>query len=111
LRVDDGDIFRTVSLPEVVSDYTADVNGDGRFDGDDGRYSGNEAASSDHRYGCSGIDGVSFGPRFGAVDGPAYLTVAYGIYGNTARSDHDHQVLLQFDIGDRQRSARPLVEH
>lgn len=111
MRVDDGDIFRTVYLPEVASDYTADVNGDGRLDGDDGKYSGNEAASPDHRYGCSGIDGVSFGPRFGAVDGPAYLTVAYGIYGNTARSDNDHQVLLQYDIGDWQRYARPLVEH
>ena len=39
----------------------------------------------DHRYGCSGIDGVGFGPAFGRADGPRYLTVAYGIYGDTAR--------------------------
>ncbi|KRG44876.1 hypothetical protein ARC78_03440 [Stenotrophomonas pictorum JCM 9942] len=106
----EGEVFRTVHLPEVVDDYTADVDGDGRFDGDDGRYSGNEAQSPDHRYGCSGIDGVAFGPRFGASEGPLYLTVAYGIYGNTARTDNDHQVLLQYDIRDWARHAQPLIE-
>jgi hypothetical protein len=97
------EIFRTVYLPEVVKDYTADVNGDGKFDGDVG-------ASPDHRYGCSGIDGVSFGPQFGRTEGPRLLTVAYGIYGNTARMDNDHQVLLQYDITDWARFERPLVE-
>lgn len=105
-----GDILRTVYLPEVAQDYTADVNGDGRFDGDDGTFRGNVAASLDHRYGCSGIDGVAFGPAFGRSDGKHYLTVAYGIYGNTARTDNDHQVLLQYDVSDWVRHARPLVE-
>ncbi|MNV12511.1 hypothetical protein D3C71_1031180 [compost metagenome] len=106
----DVDILRTVYLPEVVADYTADVNGDGSFDGDDGKYHDNVAASPDHRYGCSGIDGVSFGPQFGSSSGPQLLTVAYGIYGNTTRSDNDHQVLLQYDVTDWHRLARPLVE-
>ncbi|WP_269792254.1 hypothetical protein [Stenotrophomonas sp. Iso1] len=106
----DADILRTVYLPEVAADYTADVNGDGVFDGDDGKYHNNVTASPDHRYGCSGIDGVSFGPQFGSTDGPPLLTVAYGIYGNTARSDNDHQVLLQYDTTDWNRLARPLVE-
>ncbi len=106
----DNDIVRTVYLPEVVNDYTADINGDGRFDGDDGRYRGNEASSPDHRYGCSGIDGVSFGPRFGHTGGTPLLTVAYGIYGNTERSDNDHQVLLQYDVSQWQALARPLLE-
>lgn len=110
INAKDVDILRTVYLPEVVADYTADVNGDGTFDGDDGRYHDNVTASPDHRYGCSGIDGVSFGPQFGRTNGPQLLTVAYGIYGNTTRSDNDHQVLLQYDITDWHRLARPLSE-
>jgi len=106
----DSSILRTVYLPEVVADYTADVNGDGRFDGDDGKYRDDVTASPDHRYGCSGIDGVSFGPAFGRTDGPRLLTVAYGIYGNVERTDNDHQVLLQYDISDWERLARPLTE-
>jgi len=103
-------IFQTVYLSEVVKDYTADVNGDGKFDGDDGKFSSHVADSPDHRYDCSGIDGVSFGPEFGHTDGPRYLTVAYGIYGNTTRTDNDHQVLLQYDIADWAQYARPLTE-
>lgn len=97
------EIFRTVYLPEVAHDYAADLNGDGVFDGD-------VALTADHRYGCSGIDGVSFGPEFGRTDGPRFLTVAYGIYANPARADNDHQVLLQYDITDWARYARPLTE-
>ncbi|WP_313172614.1 hypothetical protein [Stenotrophomonas sp.] len=110
IEATDSEILRTIYLPEVVKDYTADINGDGRFDGDDGKYRGNETASPDHRYGCSGIDGVAFGPRFGHADGPQLLTVAYGIYGNTARTDNDHQVLLQYDVSDWQEKAQPLLE-
>jgi len=97
------DLFRTVYLPEVTKDYAADLNGDGRFDGDTAR-------TSDHRYGCSGIDGVSFGPAFGRTDGPRLLTVAYGIYGDEGRTDNDHQVLLQYDVADWAKLARPLSE-
>lgn len=97
------EIFRTVYLPEVTADYTADMNGDGVFDGNVGR-------TPDHRYGCSGIDGVSFGPAFGRADGLRYLTVAYGIYANTDRTDNDHQVLLQYDVTDWARYERPLTE-
>lgn len=97
------EIFRTVYLPEVSDDYVADVDGNGRFDG-------NTADTPDHRYGCSGIDGVGFGPAFGQVNGPHYLTVAYGIYSNVKRTDNDHQVLLQYDIRDWEKYARPLTE-
>ena len=103
------DLFRTVYLPEVVKDYTADMNGDGQFDGDDGKFSSHVADSPDHRYDCSGIDGVSFGPEFGHSDGPRFLTVAYGIYGNVTRTDNDHQVLLQYNIADWTQFARPLT--
>ena len=96
-------LLRTVYLPEVAQDYAADLNGDGKFDGD-------VAKTPDHRYGCSGIDGVSFGPQFGRTDGPRLLTVAYGIYANAARTDNDHQVLLQYDTADWSRYERPLSE-
>lgn len=97
------EIFQTVYLPEVTKDYTADLNGDGKFDGNVGN-------TPDHRYGCSGIDGVGFGPAFGRTDGPQLLTVAYGIYAHTQRTDNDHQVLLQYDIADWRRYERPLTE-
>ncbi|MFC7878701.1 cellulose-binding domain-containing protein [Isoptericola sp. NPDC057391] len=97
------DVFSTVYLPEVHDDYAADMDGDGQFDG-------NVGDTADHRYGSSGIDGVSFGPEFGRTDGEPLLTVAYGIYGNTARTDNDHQVLLQYDVSDWERYERPLTE-
>ncbi len=97
------DLFKTVHLAEVARDYAADMDGDGRFDGDTPR-------TRDHRYGASGIDGVAFGPRFGRRDGETLLTVAYGVYGDVARADNDHQVLLQYDVSDWARYARPLSE-
>ena len=109
VKAGETDLFSTVYLPEVVSDYSADINGDGKFESD-GAFRDDPGASPDHRYDCSGIDGVAFGPEFGHVGGKRYLTVAYGIYGNKSRSDNDHQVLLQYDIADWSRYARPLVE-
>jgi hypothetical protein len=97
------DIVRAVYLPEVVADFTADMDGNGRFAGD-------TANTKDHRYGCSGIDGVSFGPPFGDPTGPQLLTIGYGIYQNNSRSDNDHQVLLQYNISDWASYERPLVE-
>jgi len=95
--------FQTVHLAEVGRDYAADMDGNGRFDG-------NIAETPDHRYGASGIDGVAFGPRFGSKDGPQLLTVGYGIYSHTGRTDNDHQVLLQYDVSGWDELARPLVE-
>ncbi|MFI6698207.1 hypothetical protein ACIBJC_04400 [Streptomyces sp. NPDC050509] len=95
-------VVSTVHLNEVVKDYTADMNGDGVFDGD-------VADTPDHRYGCSGIDGVAFGSSFDGRGG-LKLTVAYGIYSNTARRDNDHQVLLQYDVRAWKKYERPLTE-
>jgi hypothetical protein len=97
------DVVKTVYLKEVVADYVADMNGDGKFDG-------NIANTPDHRYGCSGIDGVSFGPAFGKKHGKQKLTVAYGIYSNVDRQDNDYQVLLQYDIQQWKKYERPLTE-
>ncbi|WP_433437818.1 hypothetical protein [Nonomuraea sp. CA-141351] len=97
------DVVKTVYLKEVVADYTADMNGDGKFDG-------NVAETADHRYGCSGIDGVSFGPEFGKKHGKQLLTVAYGIYSNVGRQDNDYQVVLQYDIQQWKKYEKPLTE-
>lgn len=87
-------VMRTIYLPTVVEDFKAEVALDGR--------------SAAHRFGCSGIDGVTFGPRFGKSGGKHYLTVAYGIYSDTERSDNDYQVLLQYDTTGWAEAAQPL---
>lgn len=84
-------IMTVIGLHEVIADFTADMDGDGVFDGD-------TADTADHRYGCSGIDGVAFGPDFGSAAGSYnYLMVAYGIYGNVNRHDNDYQIILRYD--------------
>ncbi|MEU9605988.1 hypothetical protein [Streptomyces sp. NPDC048057] len=95
-------VLTTVHLKEVAADYTADMDGDGVFDGNTGN-------TPDHRYGCSGIDGLAFGPDLGRGDATR-LTVAYGVYANSTRTDNDHQVLLQYDVASWRRYERPLTE-
>ena len=88
-------IVRCVNLPSVVSDYEAFVEVGGK--------------ALEHRLGCSGIDGVSFGPAFGKKGGKTYLTVAYGVYGDNDRPDNDYQVLLQYDVRKwGKKYAKPL---
>lgn len=89
-------IMTTVYLPTVLDDYLAKVEVDGKV--------------HDHRLGCSGIDGVSFGPELGRTDGKEYLTVGYGIYSDTGRSDNDYQVLLQYDVSRWKRYEKPLSQ-
>jgi hypothetical protein len=101
MNADTSGVMTTVYLPEVVADYTADLDGDGKFAGDSAR-------TADHRYGTSGIDGISFGPRLGQPHGPIMLTVAYGIYLNANRTDNDHQVLLTYDVRSWGLYAQPL---
>lgn len=65
---------------------------------------------ADSKYGCSGIDGVTFAPAFGKKDGKMYLYVAYGIYGDTSRSDNDNQILLCYDISSwKKKYETPVV--
>ncbi|MBQ8496637.1 MAG: hypothetical protein IJ489_04175 [Clostridia bacterium] len=45
-----------------------------------------------HRYGCSGIDGITFAP----IGDEMRLLVAYGVYGDITREDNDHQILLSY---------------
>lgn len=60
-----------------------------------------------HRYGCSGIDGVTFAPIPGD-SGKKYLYVAYGIYGDNEREDNDCQVILRYDTDEFSLHASPL---
>ncbi len=68
-------IMTAVYLDEVLKDYNAEG----------------------HKYGCSGIDGLTFAPIAGD-NGKKYLYVAYGIYGDLDRNDNDYQVILRYDI-------------
>ena len=89
-------IMTTVYLPTVLEDYLAEVlTAEGK---------------KEHRLGCSGIDGVTFGPKFGKKGGKQYLTVGYGVYGDTDRSDNDYQVLLQYDVSKWAKYEKPLSQ-
>ena len=89
-------IMTTVYLPTVLEDYLAEVlTAEGK---------------QNHRLGCSGIDGVTFGPKFGKKGGKQYLTVGYGVYGETDRSDNDYQVLLQYDVSKWAKYEKPLSQ-
>ena len=87
-------VISTVYLKEVVDDYKATVL--------------NKGKQVEHRYGCSGIDGIAFGPQFGQKQGKNFLNLAYGIYGDTSRTDNDYQVILQYDANDLRQYERPL---
>lgn len=89
-------VMTTVYLAEPLSDYKADVQMGGK--------------NFSHRFCCSGIDGVSFGPAFGQSSRRDFLTVAYGVYGDTMRTDNDYQVLLQYDITDWKPYERTISQ-
>lgn len=87
-------IMKAVYLPDVVADY----NGTG-------------VGGAAHRYGCSGVDGTSFGPVFGAApDSRQMLMIAYGVYRDLDRTDNDYQVILQYDWRRFDEIARPLSQ-
>ena len=60
------------------------------------------------RFACSGIDGVTLAPAFGrrGVRARRYLYVAYGIYGDTTRTDNDYNVLLCYRPGKYDKPVR-----
>lgn len=91
-------VMTAVCLHEVAQDYTAAWSRDGK--------------EVRHRYGCSGIDGLSFGPAFGPGDpaAPWDLYVTYGIYRDVDRSDNDHQVLLRYNVSGWDAYAMPLCQ-
>lgn len=91
------DVLRTVYIREAVNDYAAKVK------------DGNEERP--HRFACSGIDGVAFAPAIGSSNPTKkFLYIAYGIYGDTARSDNDHQVILKYDVSDWEQYTQKLSQ-
>ncbi len=79
------DMIKTVYLSEVFKDYKGtgkDLNTD----------------TVEHKYGCSGIDGLCFAPLPGGNKRDLFLYVAYGIYSDVNRDDNDHQVILCYDM-------------
>ena len=91
------EVLRTVYIREAVNDYRGKVK-----DGNDER---------PHRFACSGIDGVAFAPAIGSSNAAKkFLYVAYGVYGDTARNDNDHQVILQYDVSDWDRYAKKISQ-
>lgn len=88
------EVMTTVYIPEVVADCEATVINNGR-----------QVA---HRYGASGIDGLTFAPQWGKRSGRNYLYLGYGVYGDTTRTDNDYQVLLCYDVRQWSRYARKI---
>jgi hypothetical protein len=91
------DLLRTVYIKEAVDDYAAKVKvGD---------------KEKEHRFACSGIDGVAFAPAIGgAKTSKKFIYIAYGVYGDTTRNDNDYQVILKYDISDWGKYAQKLSQ-
>lgn len=92
-------IMKTVYLKTVVDDFKGSVDHDGIV--------------REHVHGCSGIDGLTIGPDFGAdKDSRRFLHVCYGVYSDLERKDNDYQVILQYEIEDWwQDVAKPLSQN
>lgn len=80
------DAITLVKVDQACRDYLATVENGGQ--------------KLDHRYACSGIDGVTIGPAIGSTtdDGQKFLYVAYGIYGDTSRTDNDYNIILAYPL-------------
>lgn len=77
-------IMTTMYLSEVSKDFSDTVI--------------RQSKKLKHRYGCSGIDGITFGTVPGSLSDQLKLMVAYGIFRDTARKDNDYQIILQYDL-------------
>lgn len=99
MTADGSDIMSAVCLYEVEHDY--------KWKGTDG-----DGKPLDHKYGCSGIDGLTFAPLPGKspADG-MYLYVAYGIYNDVNRRDNDYQVILCYDMAEWEKHSLPLSQN
>lgn len=89
-------VMTSVYLKEVVDDFEATLVHKGK--------------EVEHRYGCSGIDGVTFAPKVGKRGGKMLLYVAYGIYSDLERSDNDYQVMRVYDVSRWKKYEKPLSQ-
>lgn len=89
-------VMTSVYLKEVVDDFEATLVHKGK--------------EVEHRYGCSGIDGVTFAPKVGKRGGKMLLYVAYGIYSDLERSDNDYQVMRAYEVSRWGKYEKPLSQ-
>ena len=89
-------VMTTVFIKEAYDDHTAVTENNGR--------------TLKHRLGCSGIDGTTIAPGFGAEKKDKHIYFAYGVYDDTLRTDNDYQVLLAYDTKDWKRFEQPLSQ-
>ena len=82
---EDNEAFKIVCVKDATREYKD------KFKAPDG-------TELEHKYGCSGIDGVAIAPKIGHKRGRNYLYVAYGIYGDNSRTDNDCQILLRYNL-------------
>lgn len=85
-------VMRRIRVEEACQDYQAKVRVD--------------SVELDHRFACSGIDGMAIAPAAGVgeVSKPV-LYVAYGIYGDVNRCDNDYNILLTYSLDDVRKAA------
>lgn len=93
------EVMTLLLVDEACADYKAEVEVDGK--------------SLEHRFACSGIDGVTIGPGFGAKTSGCtlrsagrFLYVAYGVYGDVNRQDNDYNVILAYPLKRVERAVR-----
>lgn len=96
IAIDNDDVVTFSYLNDVVEDFNFTYS-----EGED---------ILNHKYGCSGIDGVTIAPLIGSSTGRNYLYVAYGIYGDTTRVDNDHQIILVYNPDDLKSNAGKLEQ-
>ena len=89
-------VMTAVYLRDVVEDYHASVTADGK--------------EVPHRYGCSGIDGLTIAPVPGTNGAADHVLVAYGVYNDVNRDDNDYQVILSYPLDTLTAYARPLSQ-
>ena len=61
-----------------------------------GKAQATNGGNDGHRFGCSGIDGITFGKMPGDPSGEIYMILAYGVYGGFANRYDDRYNVLQF---------------
>ncbi len=89
-------VMTAVFIKEAYDDHTAVTENNGR--------------TLKHRLGCSGIDGTTIAPGFGAEEKDKHIYLAYGVYDDTLRTDNDYQVLLAYNLDSLKHYARPLTQ-
>jgi len=87
-----------ILLADPTADFRNVLNDGDKIDSPDG-FAQNEE-NLGHAYGCSGIDGITFGTMPGDDSGKIYCFVAYGIYKWTDRYDNNYNILKVYDPAD-----------